>query len=160
MSQDTICANRPLSPSPPPCRPCHRGIERVIEHIVEQASSNNAYPTLTHSNYNEWSLIMMVNLQVIRLWDIVESGISDYREDQSTLATILRVVPQEMQAGLAVKRSAQEAWEAIRKIWLSGDRVKEANMEWLRLEFGDLLFNPKDSVEDFSLQLTTVASQL
>jgi uncharacterized membrane protein YgcG len=65
-----------------------------------------------------------------------------------------------MQAGLAVKHSAQEAWEAIRKIRLGADRVKEANAEWLRREFGDLAFKSGESVEDFLLRLTTVARQL
>jgi hypothetical protein len=36
---------------------------------------------LTRSNYTEWSLVMMVNLQMTRLWDVVESDIGDYRED-------------------------------------------------------------------------------
>jgi hypothetical protein len=69
-------------------------------------------------------------------------------------------MPQEMQAGLAIKPSVQEAWKAIRKIWLSADRVKEANVEQLRREFRDLAFKPDESVEDFSLRLSTVVSQL
>jgi hypothetical protein len=48
---------------------------------------------LTRSNYTEWSLVMMVNLQAAGLWDVVESGIGDYREDRSALAAILHAVP-------------------------------------------------------------------
>jgi hypothetical protein len=158
--QDTGRGARPFSLSPPPCRPRHRGSERVVERIVERASFNITYPTLTWSNYTEWSLVMTVNLQAAGLWDVVESGIGDYREDQSALTAILRAVPQEMQAGLAVKRSAHDAWEAIQKIRLGADRVKDANVERLRREFGDLAFKPDETVEDFSLRLTTVASQL
>jgi hypothetical protein len=65
-----------------------------------------------------------------------------------------------MQTGLDVKHSALEAWEAIRKIWLSANRVKEANAKRLQREFSDLVFKPGESVEDFSLRLTTVVSQL
>jgi hypothetical protein len=53
----------PSSLSPSPRQSCHRGGERVIK----QASSNIAYQTLTQSNYTEWSLIMMVNLQAAEL---------------------------------------------------------------------------------------------
>jgi hypothetical protein len=69
-------------------------------------------------------------------------------------------MPQEMQAGLAVKQLVYDAWEAIRKILLGIDRVKEANAEWLQWEFGDLMFKPSEIVEDSSLHLTTMASQL
>jgi hypothetical protein len=65
-----------------------------------------------------------------------------------------------MQAGLAVKSTVHEAWETIRKVRLGVDCVKEANAERLRWEFSDLTFKPDEMVEDFSLRLTTVASQL
>jgi hypothetical protein len=73
----------------------HAG-ECVVKGIVEKVSSNVVYPTLTRSNYTEWSLSMMVNLQAVGLWDVIESGAGDYREDCSALAAILRAVPQEM----------------------------------------------------------------
>jgi hypothetical protein len=50
-----------------------------------------------------------------------DDSIDDYWEDQSALTAILHAMPQKMQAGLAVKPSEQEAWEAIRKIWLGAD---------------------------------------
>jgi hypothetical protein len=65
---------------------------------------------------------MKVNLQPVGLWDVIESDTDDYREDWSTLAAILHVVPLEMQVGLTVK--------------------------------------PGKSVEDFSLHLNTMVSQL
>jgi hypothetical protein len=40
-----------------------------------------------------------------------------------------------MQAGLANKESALEAWESIRNIHVGADRVREANAEWLQQEF-------------------------
>jgi hypothetical protein len=43
---------------------------------------------------------------------------------------------------------------------LGADWVKEANAERLRREFTDLSFKSGESVEDFSLRLNTVVSQL
>jgi hypothetical protein len=77
-----------------------------------------------------------------------DDSIGDYWEDQSALTAILHAMPQKMQAGLTVKPLEQEAWEAIRKIWLGADRVKEANVEQSWWEFGDLMFKPSESVED------------
>jgi hypothetical protein len=54
--------DRRLSLSPPARRP-RRGGERVIERVIEKSSSAGiVYPTLTRTNYTEWSLVMKVNL--------------------------------------------------------------------------------------------------
>jgi hypothetical protein len=150
-----------FSLSPLARRPRHHGGERVIiERVVEKSSSSIVYPMLTHSNYTEWSLVMKVNLQAARLWDVIDSGVGEYHDDRSVLIALLRAVPQEMQAGLTVKPTAHAAWEAIQNMWLRADRVKEANTVRLRREFVDLSFKSGESVEDFSLWLNTVASQL
>jgi hypothetical protein len=128
--------------------------------VVKKSSTNIVYPTLTRSNYTEWSLVMKVNLQAAGPWMVIEFGAGDYREDRSVLAAILRAVPQVMQAGLLVKSTAHDAWEAIQQVHLGADRVKEANTERIRREFNDLVFKPDETVEDFTLRLTTVASQL
>lgn len=50
------------------------------------------YSTLTRTNYNEWSLVMKVNMQAQGLWHIVEpeeEDIIEYREDRLALAAIL-----------------------------------------------------------------------
>jgi hypothetical protein len=161
-SQNGDRHDRPFSLSPPPRRPRHRGGDRnfVTERVVEKSSSSLVFPTLTRTNYTEWSLVMKVNLQAAGLWEVIHSGDGDYREDRSALAALLRAVPSEMQAGLAVKATAREAWEAIRKVRVGADRVKEANAERLRREFGDISFKPGESVEDFSLRLNSVASEL
>jgi hypothetical protein len=53
---------RRLSLSLPARRP-RRGGERVIERVIEKSSSAGiVYPTLTRTNYTEWSLVMKVNL--------------------------------------------------------------------------------------------------
>jgi hypothetical protein len=70
---------------------------------------NIIYPALTKKNYTEWSLMMKVNLQAVGLSDVIESGVGDYHDNQTTLAAILRAVPPEMQAGLVVKPTVTQA---------------------------------------------------
>jgi hypothetical protein len=126
----------------------------IFERVVERAGSASlTYPVLTRTNYTEWSLVMRVNLQAAGLWEIVSTGEGEYRDDHSALAAILHAVPVEMQAGLAVKENAKEAWEAIRSVRVGVDRVKEANAEKLRKEFNELRFKAGEGVEDFSLRL-------
>jgi hypothetical protein len=97
---------------------------------------------------------------VLGLWGVIKSGADDYRDDRSTLASILHTAPLEMQAGLAVKSMAHEAREAIHKVRVDVDRVKEADTKLLRQEFDDITFKPSESVENFLLCLNTIASQL
>jgi hypothetical protein len=66
------------------------------------------------------------------MWDAINKDSSDYRDDRNALAALLWVVPPDMQAGLAMKEMAKEAWEVIRSIWVGVDKVKEANAEKLR----------------------------
>jgi hypothetical protein len=45
-------------------------------------------------NYTKWSLVMKVNLQAARLWDVIEDD--DYHDDRAALTAILRAMPLEM----------------------------------------------------------------
>jgi hypothetical protein len=87
------------------CVAVDTGDERVIERVIEKSSSSGiVYPTLTRTNYTEWSLVMIED-----------------RDDRL-----------EMQPDLAMKLTASAAWEAIRLVRVGADRVKEANAERLR----------------------------
>jgi hypothetical protein len=66
-------------------------------------------------------LVMQLNLQASGLWEAIEYGTSDYREDCSALAVLLRIVPEEMQAGLTRKESAVDVGESIHAIRVGGD---------------------------------------
>jgi hypothetical protein len=65
-----------------------------------------------------------------------------------------------MQAGLAVKPITSAAWEAIRQVRVGTNQVKEANIKQLRRDFSNITFKASKTVEDFSLRLNTMASQL
>jgi hypothetical protein len=90
------------------------------------------YPMLMRMNYTEWSLVMRVKLQAAGLWEAMHYGNVEYRDNRHALVGLLHAVPAEMQAGLTNKELAKDAWEAIHKIRVGADRVKEANAERLR----------------------------
>jgi hypothetical protein len=152
--------DRVRSSSPIPRRSRHSGREDVVERVVEKASTAIVYPVLTRTNYAEWALVMRVNLQAVGLWEVISKGAGDYREDRNALAALLRAVPLEMQAGLAMKESVMEAWEAIWSIRVGADKVKEANAEKVHREFNDIAFKPGECVEEFALRISALANQL
>jgi hypothetical protein len=53
--------------------------------VVEKSTAVIVYPVLTRTNYSEWSLVIRVNLQAAKLWDVINKGVSDYREDKNAL---------------------------------------------------------------------------
>ena len=62
----------------------------VRESTREVGSGDVVWPMLTRTNYAQWSVVMMVNLQAKMLWDAVATGDAPVREDRSELAAILR----------------------------------------------------------------------
>jgi hypothetical protein len=91
----TLLRDRGRSPSPIPLRLCHSGRVVVIEHVVEKSTAAIVYLILMCINYLEWALVMHVNLQTVGLWDVINKGEGDYREDRNTLVALLCDVPQE-----------------------------------------------------------------
>jgi hypothetical protein len=85
---------RVRSSSPPiPWRSRHSSREIIVERVVEKSTTTVVYPVLTRTNYTDWALVMRVNLQVAGLWDVIDRGAGDYREDRNALATLLHAVP-------------------------------------------------------------------
>jgi hypothetical protein len=154
--------HRRLSLSPVPRHPRNHGdgCGVVVERIVEKSTARIVFPTLTHTNYSEWSLVMRINQQAAGLWDAIEYGTADYQEDHSALVVLLRAVLEEMQASLACKESASDAWEVIRTVRMGGNRIKEAMADKLRRDFTDLQFKLGECVKDFVMCATTIVNQL
>jgi hypothetical protein len=122
--------------------------------------SSTAWPILTRTNYNSWSLLMRVILQVRHLWDVIETGKGDYDDDRSALEAILRAVPPEMIPLLAVKKTAKEAWDAIATIRVGADRVRESKAQNLRKEYEAIRFKPGETVDEFGMRLQDLVHQM
>ena len=103
---------------------------------------------------------MKVKLQARGIWDAIELGADDFQEDRMALEAILQAVPLEMVPGLAVKRTAKEAWEAIRAMRVGSDRVRKGKVQQLKKEFEMISFREGESVDDFALRLTNLVTSL
>jgi hypothetical protein len=69
---------------------------------------------LTRFNYTHWSLVMKVMLQARNLRDAIEYGDCDFQEDCMGREVLILSVPPEMVPRVAKKKSAAQAWDAIR----------------------------------------------
>jgi hypothetical protein len=132
----------------------------VIQHVVKEMSTAVQYPMLTRTNYQEWPLLMMVNLQAQGLWYAVkpeEDEEVEYRDDRLAYIAILRSIPPEMLGRMARKKTVQEAIKIVR---IGDAHAKEANTQTLRRELVEIVFQPEESVDDFSLYLDTLTNKL
>ncbi|KAK1626133.1 hypothetical protein QYE76_000448 [Lolium multiflorum] len=149
------------SPAPHRGRSMIRGGEVVVrERVIREHSSNAQYPTLTRSNYAEWAMVMRMQLQAAHLWDVIEYGAEEDGDDRGALAALLRAVPPELVRTLAVKDCARTAWETIKTMRLGSERVREAKAQTRRREWEELRFKSGESIEDFSIRLTSIVNDL
>lgn len=160
------------SPSPPPCRRVsasphsrrgrYRG-EVIVERVVKESGGAVQYPMLTRTKYQEWSLLMRVNMQARGLWHTVEpeqGDIIEYREDRLALSAILRAVPGEMLGSLARKHTARSAWEAVKTVRVGVQRVRDSNTAQLKKDFADIQFKEGDLIDDFALRIVGLANEI
>ena len=88
--------------------------------------SGTSWSTLTRTNYEEWSVTMKVKLRVRRLWNAVDKGTDNEKDNMSALEAILAAVSAEYREPLGAKSSTKEAWEAIAAMPGGSDRAKKA----------------------------------
>ena len=76
--------------------------EVVVRTVWEV--SGTSWPTLTRTNYGEWSVTMKVKLRARWLWNAVDKGTDNEEDDMSALEAILAAVPAEYREPLGAKR--------------------------------------------------------
>jgi hypothetical protein len=66
---------------------------------------------------------MKVMLQTRNLWDAIEYGNCDFQEDCMAREVLILSVPLEMVPRVAKKKSAAEAWDAIKTMCVGSDKL-------------------------------------
>ena len=104
---------------------------------------------------------MQVQMEAAALWDAVEGKeTATFRDDKYAMAAILRGLPPEMVGSIVIKRSAKEAWEAIRAMRVGTGRVREATAQKLRKDFENLAFKEGETIEAFTMRATALVNNL
>jgi hypothetical protein len=132
----------------------------ALRPVTEASAGIVELPMLTRSNYHDWLLIMMVSLEALGLWEAVEADKAEHREDRLALAAILRAVPVDMKASLAVKKTMKEAWAVVKVTRMGDTHVKEANAQCLLKEFENIVTMDGELIEDLVMCITGLTSNL
>lgn len=123
-----------------------------------------SYPTLTKGNYTAWSLKMRVFMQAHGVWDAVESSdpkvVVEGKTDKIALAMIYQGIPEEFLLSIAEKKTAKDAWEAIKTMSQGADKVKKAKVQTLKAEFEALSMKDTDQLDDFYMKINGIVSNI
>jgi hypothetical protein len=103
---------------------------------------------------------MRVKLQGAGLWEAVDTDDAPGRQERQAFGAILSSVPTEMVQLLAAKDNAKLAWDTIKTMRVGVDRVREARRQRLRKDFDALAFQSGETVEDFSLRVSSLVTEL
>ena len=79
-------------------------------------------------------------------------------KERMTLTAIYQVVPKDVLIMLAEKDSTKAAWETLQTMHVSVECVKEENVHTLKSDFEAIYMKDSDSIDDFSMKLTTIVS--
>jgi hypothetical protein len=127
--------------------------------IVREVGGSNTWPMLTRTNYGEWAVHMKWKLRARRWWAAVETGNAGEDAEVGIMEALMASTPSEFHEAIRSKNTAKEAWDMLMSFRLGSDRAKKTKAQQLR-RFDDLRFKPGEAVEDFALQLQSIASQL
>ena len=102
-----------------------RQIEMEPSKVKDNSVSLN-YPMLTKTNYTAWSMKMIVFIEAHGVWEAIEPKDAKATIEEKTgklaLAAIYQGITEDLLLSLAEKKSAKEAWMAIKIVCLGESR--------------------------------------
>jgi hypothetical protein len=90
----------------------------------------------------------------------VDTGDATERQERQALGAILRSVSSDMVPALAAGDNAKVAWDMLKTMRIGDNRVREARRQKLRKEFDAMAFKSGESVEDFSMRMSSLVCEL
>ncbi|KAI3708606.1 hypothetical protein L2E82_37892 [Cichorium intybus] len=122
------------------------------------------YPILSRNNYAAWAIKMRVFMQAQGVWDAVEprtaNTVVEVKKDKMALAAIYQGIPEDLLLSLAEKKTAKEAWEALKTMFMGADRVKTARIQTLKAEFEALSMKESEGVDEFAVKVSNIVSTM
>ncbi len=132
----------------------------AVQRVIHEVGGGSSYPTLTKTNYSDWTLLMKVKLKARGLWSAVESGGGDHQEDMMALDVLSSAAPPEMVSAVASKDTTKSAWETIKTMRVGDDRVRAAATQHLLRQFETAEIKVEESIEDYSMRLSGMVQHL
>jgi hypothetical protein len=131
----------------------------VVHRVFREVSGGISYPILIKTNYSDLALLMKVKLKVRALWSVVEKGGANV-EEMIALNMLGSAVQPEMEPSIVKMETVKKAWDAIATMRVRDDRVNKSTTQQLRRKFDMATCGDKETVEDYTLCLDSLAAHL
>ncbi|XP_076918426.1 uncharacterized protein LOC143578844 [Bidens hawaiensis] len=116
-------------------------------------------PMLTATNYTVWAMRMKVVLRVHKVWDTINSGVSDEDKNDMAMALLFQSIPETLIRQIGDQETAKAMWDLIKTRHLGAERVREARLQTSSMEFDNMKMNESDSIDNFVGKLSSIASK-
>lgn len=94
------------------------------------------------------------------VWDAIEpaAGVAvDPRRDKKARSHLLQSLPEDLLMQVAKKRSAKEVWDCLKTRFVGADRVREARLQTLKGEFGAMVMEPGETLDQYAGRITAMS---
>lgn len=114
-------------------------------------------PMLTATNYAVWSLRMKVLFRFHEVWETIDPGSKDQKKNDLATILLFQGIPENLILQVGEQDSPKGMWEALKAMNIGADRVIEARLHTLMIEFDHLRMKDTDSIDTFSGKLSEFA---
>ncbi|KAD4179958.1 hypothetical protein E3N88_28549 [Mikania micrantha] len=117
-------------------------------------------PILTDTNYTIWSLRIKAIFKAHGIWDAIEPGTTVVpKKDNAAIALLYQALPEDLVIQVAYCERAAEIWQAIKTRHVGVERVMEARLQTLNVEFAAAKMKDGEKIDDFATKLSGFASR-
>ncbi|XP_021993942.1 uncharacterized protein LOC110890607 [Helianthus annuus] len=116
-------------------------------------------PMLTSTNYTIWSMRMEVILGIHGVWEVIDPGLDNAKKNNIVKGLIFQSIPEDLILQIGKLKTGKEMWEAIKTRNLGAERVKEARLQTLTVEFDSLKMEDTGTIDDYAAKLSGIASK-
>ncbi|GJU99787.1 hypothetical protein Tco_1329058 [Tanacetum coccineum] len=113
-------------------------------------------PILTSINYTIWSMRMEVFLGI---YGVVDPGLASSKKNNIVKGLLFQSFPEDLVMQIGNLKTEKEMWEAIKTRNLGTDRVKEARLQTLIMEFENMKMLDNDSIDAYAAKFLGIASK-
>ncbi|KAG7564133.1 Zinc finger CCHC-type [Arabidopsis suecica] len=130
-----------------------------VDKPREIGSSSIRCPMLTSTNYTVWVMRMKPMLRVNKVWDAIDPGSTNADKNDMAKALLFQSIPETLILQVGEYETAKEVWEAIKSRHLGADRVREARLQTLMLDFDRIKMKETETIDEFSGKLSEIATK-
>ncbi|GJY82336.1 zinc finger, CCHC-type containing protein [Tanacetum coccineum] len=108
-------------------------------------------PKLKSTNYTVWAIQIKVILEAHGLWEAIESKDNtevDIKKDKATIAFLYQALTEDVILQVAGCETAKELWDSLKTRHVREEKVQQARLQSLMIEFNTLQMKDDDTTSD------------